>query len=360
VARVTVELPGRRHPVLIGRGALQELPELVGGLGASGVALVTDSHVAPLWGDAVTEGLSGVGIPCPTLVVDAGERAKTLSVLEAVLAFLEDSRIDRRGVVIALGGGTVGDLAGFAAAVWLRGVRVLQVPTTLLAMVDSSIGGKTGINAPSTKNGIGAFWQPAAVVGELAALDTLPDGELLSGFAEVVKYGLSMDAGLAERLRADRDRLLARDPVALEAVVTRCVELKAAVVAADEREGAGRQILNYGHTTGHAIEAASGYTAVHGRAVAQGMRVAARLGVASRLCEPDVVEVHEDLLARFGLPGPLPRVTPDQVLAALPRDKKATGGRIGWVLPRRVGRAQVGVEVPGDTVARVVREVLAT
>jgi 3-dehydroquinate synthase len=360
VARVTVEVPGRSYPVMIGRGALLELPELVKGMGVSGVALVADAGVAPHWAAAVTEGLSGVGIPCPTFTVAGGEQAKTFSVLETVLGFLEDNRIDRRSLVIALGGGTVGDLAGFAAAVWLRGIRVLQVPTTLLAMVDSSVGGKTGVNAPRTKNAIGAFWQPAAVVADLSVLDTLPDDELIAGFGEVIKYGLSLDAELAGRLQTDHDRLLARDPLVLEPVVARCVELKALVVAADERESGGREILNYGHTTAHAIEAASGYTASHGRAVAQGMRVAARLGVARRLCDPDVIGVHEDLLASYGLPGRLPAVTPEQVLAAMPRDKKATRGKIGWVLPRRVGRAQIGVTVPDETVAQVVREVLAT
>ncbi|MGH7910539.1 MAG: 3-dehydroquinate synthase [Candidatus Dormibacteraceae bacterium] len=271
---------------------------------------------------------------------------------------LEREHLDRRGLVLALGGGTVGDLAGFAAAVWLRGIRWVGVPTTLLAMVDSSIGGKTGLNTRLTKNGVGAFWQPAAVVSDLATLATLPEGEVASAFGEIVKYGVAMDATLASRLLDEAAQLRDRAAVPLEQVVDRCVELKAEVIGADERESGGRAILNYGHTVGHAIEAASGYRAVHGRAISQGMRVAARLAVARGLCDPSVVETQESLLRAFRLPGPLPQVTADQVLAALPRDKKATRGRIGWVLPRRLGRCQVGVPVPPDVVEQQVREVI--
>jgi 3-dehydroquinate synthase len=306
----------------------------------------------------VVDALCGAGVACPVHEVEEREEAKTLAVLERVLRFLEDARIDRRGLVIALGGGTVGDLAGFAAAAWLRGVRYVQVPTTLLAMVDSSVGGKTAVNAARTKNAIGAFWQPAAVIADLAILATLPDGEVTAGMAEVIKYGLSLDAGLARHLETEQAGLRARDPSLLEPVVARCVELKAAVVAADEREQGGRAILNYGHTVGHAIEAASGYQAVHGRAVAQGMRVAARLGAALGLCDQDLIDVHDRLLTAYGLPGPLPEVTADAVLEALTRDKKAAAGRIGWVLPRALGDAQIDVAVPSHLVAAVVREVV--
>lgn len=354
-----VRAPGGAYPVLIGQGALSALAETVAGLAPSRVALVTDRTVWPLWGQGVLQALSGAGIDAPVHLLPAGEDAKAFDRLREVLAFLEREHLDRRGLVLALGGGTVGDVAGFAAAVWLRGVRWVGVPTTLLAMVDSSVGGKTGINTAETKNGVGAFWQPAAVVSDLATLATLPEGEVASAFGEIVKYGVAMDAELADRLLREADRLRARDAVALEQVVDRCIELKAEVVAADERDAAGRAILNYGHTVGHAIEAASGYRAVHGRAVSQGMRVAVRLAVAQRLCDPSVAEAQEALLRAYRLPGPLPGVTADQVLAALPRDKKATGGRIGWVLPRRLGRCQVGVAVPADTVERVVGEVLA-
>jgi 3-dehydroquinate synthase len=358
VARVTVEVPGRPYPVLVGQGALQELPRLVREQGATAAAVVADAAIAEQWGVPVRQGLSGAGVRAEVLAVEARERAKTLGELGRVLEFLEDSAIDRHGMVVALGGGTIGDLAGFAAAVWLRGVRCLQVPTTLLAMVDSSVGGKTGVNSARAKNSIGAFWQPVAVIADLAVLATLPEGEYLAAFGEIVKYAVSMDAGLGELLDAGRDALLARSPDALEPVVTRCVELKARVVAADEREGGPRQILNYGHTVGHALESASGYAAAHGRAVALGMEAAARIGAALRLCPEELVARQDALLEAFGLPGQLPPVTADAVLAAVPRDKKARAGSVRWVLPREMGRAQVGVRVPDEVVAGVVRSLL--
>jgi 3-dehydroquinate synthase len=356
--RVTVGVPGRPYPVLIGQGALLELPRLVRELGASAAAVVSDGNVASAWAGPVLDGLTGAGVRAVATTVTAGEEAKSFAVLEQVLSFLEESSIDRRGVVIALGGGTVGDLAGFAAAVWLRGVRCVQVPTTLLAMVDASIGGKTAVNTARTKNSVGAFWQPQAVVTDLATLGTLPETEYRAAFGEVVKYAVAMDAALAERLETDRAALLDRSAPALEPVVTRCVELKAAVVAADEREGGQRAILNYGHTVGHALESATGYTAVHGRAVAFGMEAAARIGVAVGSCDEGLVRRQRALLGGFGLPGALPPVTADSLLAAIPRDKKSRDGVVRWVLPSRLGRARVGITVPDETVAGVLMDLL--
>lgn len=354
MARVTVKVPGRAHTVLVGQGAISELPRLVREMGASVAAIVTDRTVAGAWGEPVAAGLTGLGVRAPLLAVEPGERAKSLSELGRVIGFLEESAVDRQGVVVAVGGGTVGDLAGFAAAVWLRGVRCIQVPTTLLAMVDSSIGGKTAVNTEWTKNSVGAFWQPSAVVTDLATLSTLPDDEYLAGFAEIIKYGISMDAALAKRLKATRERLLRRDPNALEPVVTRCVELKAEVVAADERERGPRAILNYGHTVGHALEVASGFGVAHGRAVAFGMRVAARIAEDMGLCGPAVSVAQNALLGGFGLPGEPPDLAPESILAALPRDKKSAGGEPRWVLPREVGKAQVGVAVPAPLVRQAV------
>ena len=353
-----VEVPGRAYPVLIGRGALQEIPTLVRELGATAAAVVTDPAVGAAWAGPVRDALTGAGIRTVLLTVEEGERAKTLAELERLLAFLEASAIDRHGIVVALGGGTVGDLAGFAAAVWLRGVRCLQVPTTLLAMVDASIGGKTGVNSAHAKNAIGAYWQPAAVVADLAVLSTLPEDEYLAAFGEIAKYAVAMDAGLAGTIEAEHERLGARSAEALEPVVARCAELKAKVVAADEREGGPRAILNYGHTVGHALESASGYVAAHGRAVAFGMDAAARIAARVGLCDAGLVGAQAALLARFGLPGPLPEVTAEGVLAAIPRDKKSRAGSVRWVMPRTVGRAQVGVQVPPEDVAHVVRELL--
>jgi 3-dehydroquinate synthase len=358
VARVTVEVPGRPYPVLVGHGALQGLGGVLRELGATAAAVVSDRHVAGAWAGPVTDGLTGAGVRTAVHAVEPGERAKTLAGLGRVLDFLEASAVDRHGVVVALGGGTVGDLAGFAAAVWLRGVRCVQVPTTLLAMVDSSVGGKTGVNSSLTKNAIGAYWQPSAVVTDLAVLSTLPEGEYRAAFGEIVKYAVSMDRELGDRLEAERDALLARSPPALEPVVARCVELKAQVVAADEREGGRRQVLNYGHTVGHALESASGYSAAHGRAVAFGMGAAARIGAAMGTCQPGLVARQDALLEAFALPGDLPAVTADEVLAAVPRDKKSRAGTVRWVLPGEMGRALLGVEVPNEVVAGVVRSLL--
>jgi 3-dehydroquinate synthase len=355
---VTVKLPGRHYPVLVGQGALLELPRLVRGLGATSAAVVSDRAAAEHWAPAVLAGLAGAGVRSELLAVEPGERSKSLGTLEKTLEFLEDVGLDRSGVVLALGGGVVGDLAGFAAAIWLRGVRCVQVPTTLLAMVDASVGGKTGIDTVRTKNAIGSITQPAAVVADLATLDTLPEADYRAAFAEVVKYAVAMDRELADGLRTGSLELLGRQTDSLEPVVTRCVDLKAGVVVADELDRGPRAILNYGHTLGHALESASGYGVLHGRAVAFGMRGAARIAERLGLCGPELVSAQEVLLEAFGLPGELPPTGSEQVLAAIPRDKKSSGGRVRWVLPRRLGSAQIGVTVPDEVVVEVVSELL--
>lgn len=358
MGRVEVRAPGGAYPVLVGQGALLELPGLLHDAGVTRAAVVTDDVVARLWADAVTHGLTGVGIQVEVATVPAGEASKSLPQYLRLLDFLERIRLDRQGVVVALGGGIVGDLAGFAAATWLRGVRLVQVPTTLLAMVDSAIGGKTGVNTERSKNAVGAFHQPVLVVEDLATLGTLPEDEYLAAFAEVVKYAITLDARLALTLATDRESLRARDPEHLEAVVERCVAAKARVVEEDERERGARAILNYGHTTGHAIEVASAFTVPHGRAVAQGMRVAARVAARLGACSDGVVAQQDELLRAYDLPGAIARVSPSEVLAAIPRDKKSRGGSVEWVLPRAVGKAVVGQRVPDEVVAEVVRDVL--
>ncbi|MDQ6898376.1 MAG: 3-dehydroquinate synthase [Candidatus Dormibacteraeota bacterium] len=354
-----MRLAERAYPVLIGSGALEEVPRRLREEAVSSAVVVADGNVGGEWGEAVVAGLTGVGIRSQLHVVQAGEPAKSLAELRRVLDFLERFELDRWGVVVALGGGTVGDLAGFAAAVWLRGVRYVQVPTTLLAMVDASVGGKTGINSERRKNSIGAVWQPLAVFSDLSTLRTLPEAEYLGAFSEIVKYAVSLDRDLAETLRGQTPALRERNLTVLEPVVTRCIELKAQVVTADEREAGPREVLNYGHTVGHALEIASNFVIPHGRAVALGLRAAARLGAECCGCPESVVALQDDLLAAFGLPGDLPLVRETEVLAALPRDKKAREGRLRWVLPRELGKVQVGVSVPGAAVERVVHEVLS-
>jgi 3-dehydroquinate synthase len=358
LVRLILDSPSGSYPVIIGSNIHRELRGAVARLDPTGVAIVTDSNVRP-WAAKVAKSIKRAGLKTAIHVIPAGERSKSINQLHEVLAFLERQRIDRGGCVIAVGGGTVGDLAGFAAAVWQRGIRLVGVPTTLLAMVDSSIGGKTGINGTRTKNAIGAFWQPSAVIADLACLQTLPATSYRDAFAEVVKYAVAMDRGLAELLQKERSRLLAADKAMLERVVFRCVAAKALIVAKDEREKGPRAILNYGHTAGHALEAATGFRISHGRAVAFGMRVAARVALSLDLCSKRLVETQDELLTAYGLPDRVPHVDPARVLAAIPRDKKARRGKVAWVMPRRMGHAEPGHIVPSPLVRRVVTRALA-
>ncbi len=357
MVRLILDSAAGSYPVLIGSNIHRELKSVMARIDPTGVAIITDSNVRP-WATRVAKSIRRAGLKTPIHVVPVGERSKSLTQLHEVLAFLERQQIDRGGCVIAVGGGTVGDLAGFAAATWLRGVRWVGVPTTLLAMVDSSIGGKTGINGTRSKNAIGAFWQPSAVVADLACVETLPAVSYRDAFAEVVKYAVAMDHGLVDLLRKEQGALLEADRAMLERVVFRCVAAKALVVAKDEREKGPRAILNYGHTAGHALEAASGFRISHGRAVAFGMRVAARIALATNLCSRRLVETQDELLAAYGLPDRAPRVDAKRVLAAIRRDKKARRGSVAWVMPRRLGHAEPGHSVPSSVVRRVVTKAL--
>jgi 3-dehydroquinate synthase len=358
LVRLILDSSSGSYPVVIGSNLHRELRSVVSRLDPTGVAIITDSNVRP-WATKVAKSIKRAGLKTAIHVIPVGERSKSMSQLHEVLAFLERQRIDRGGCVIAVGGGTVGDLAGFAAAVWQRGIRLVGVPTTLLAMVDSSIGGKTGINGTRSKNAIGAFWQPSAVIADLDCIETLPAVSYRDAFAEVVKYAVAMDRGLIDLLQKERPRLLDADRAVLQRVVFRCVAAKALVVAKDEREKGRRAILNYGHTAGHALEAASGFRISHGRAVAFGMRVAARVALSMDLCSKRLVDTQDELLSEYGLPDRAPHVDPARVLAAIPRDKKARRGKVAWVLPRRLGHAEIGHAVPSPLVRRAVTRALA-
>jgi 3-dehydroquinate synthase len=358
VVRLIAEVQSGSYPVIIGSNLNRELRRIVDRLDLTSAAIVADANVVR-WAQKVEKAVRPAKVRTAIHVVPAGERTKSMAALGNVLSFLERQKVDRGGCIIAVGGGTVGDLAGFAAAIWQRGIRLIEVPTTLLAMVDSSIGGKTGINGVRSKNAVGAFWQPTAVIADLAALETLPTANYREAFAEVVKYGVAMDRGLFDLLLKDRPRLLEADLSALEKVVFRCVTAKALMVARDERERGPRAILNYGHTAGHALEAASGFRISHGRAVAFGMRVAARIAQSMKLCSGRLVEAQDEMLEAYGLPDRKPRIDGDKVLAAIPRDKKARRGRVAWVMPRRLGHAEPGHAVPSALVRRVVRKAVA-
>jgi 3-dehydroquinate synthase len=358
VVRLILDSSSGGYPVLVGSNLHRELRNVVTRLDPTGAAIVTDKNVRP-WAVKVSKAIRRAGLKTAIHVVPAGERSKSMAQLQDVLNFLERQRIDRGGIVIAVGGGTIGDLAGFAASVWQRGVRLVAVPTTLLAMVDSSIGGKTGVNGRRSKNAIGAFWQPSAVISDIAALESLPEAAFRDAFAEVVKYAVAMDRGLFELLQRNSPRLVERDSSMLERVVFRCVAAKALIVAKDERERGPRAILNYGHTAGHALEAATGFRVTHGRAVAFGMRVAARIALSMDLCTKRVVESQDGLLEAFGLPDRPPHADPKRILAAIALDKKARRGKVAWVMPRRIGHAEIGHVVPGALARRVVTRSVA-
>ncbi len=320
--------------------------------------VVADAHTAGL-GRAVEAALAAADFRTRVAVVPAGEGSKSLAELSNLYDALYDMAADRHAAVVAVGGGVVGDLAGFAAATWNRGVPLLMVPTTLLAMVDSSVGGKTGVNHPKGKNLIGAFHQPAGVWIDTATLATLPDREYRSGLAEVVKYGVILDAPFFADLEANAGALLARDPAVLGPVVARSCRLKADVVTQDEREETGlRAVLNYGHTFAHAFETVGGYGAwLHGEAVAAGMTCAARLAERHGLIGPELEARQTALIETFRLPtASKPEWPADDLIAVMRRDKKAAAGRLRFILPRRLGEVALFDDVPES----LVREVLGT
>jgi 3-dehydroquinate synthase len=348
-----VKLGARSYPIhigadLLGRGELFA-PHVRGG----SAAIVTNAVVAPLYLEKLKKALPGVRIT--EVIVADGEEAKSWQSLNRVFDALLKARCGRDTLVVALGGGVVGDLAGFAAAIYQRGVDFLQVPTTLLAQVDSSVGGKTAINHALGKNMIGAFHQPRAVVSDVRTLDTLPDRELRSGIAEVIKHGFALDAAFVDWLEKNIDRLLQRDAAALTHAVKRSCELKARVVAADEREAGERALLNFGHTFGHAIETGTGYGAwLHGEAVAAGMVMAAELSeLMGDLRKTDVARVRT-LLKRAGLPVSGPALAPERMLELMALDKKAAKGRTRFVLLQSIGRAALRADVDEDLVRKAI------
>lgn len=346
--------------VRIGAGDLDRLGRFTRSqLGARRVAVVSDVTVAALYAQRALASLAAAGLDPVLIVVPPGERSKSPATLARLWGELGRIPIDRRDGLIALGGGVVGDLAGFAAATWLRGIPWVCVPTTLLAQVDSAIGGKTAVDLPSGKNLVGAFHQPAAVLVDPVALKTLPTRHLRAGLAEVVKMGMAVDASLFRWAESNADRLLAREPASLVECVTRSIAAKARVVRRDPRErpGGPRTALNYGHTLGHALEAVLGYRKLlHGEAVAIGMRVAAALserhgGLGTR------ERVRQDaLLDRLGLPGRMPPVSDRALLEAMQRDKKGEKGAARWVLTPRMGHASVPRSIPGRLVVAALRE----
>lgn len=379
-----VELGERRYPIYVGRGLLDRVGDLFSLFinPSSHLLVVTNPTVAGLYSAALESSLAAAGYKYGLALVPDGEEAKTLSVLAGLYDRAFEAGLDRRSAVLALGGGVVGDVAGFLAATYMRGVTYAQLPTTLLAQVDSSVGGKVAVNLPQGKNLVGAFYQPRLVVADLNTLATLPAREWRCGLAEVVKYGVIWDEGLFELLESQVGLLAryaaprlpeagsptpglaarsldAETASLLEEIVWRCCRIKAEVVARDEREEEGlRMILNFGHTVGHAVEALTGYTAFrHGEAVAIGMAAEGRLAVALGIWPPEELARLERLLSALSLPTRLPPdLSPDAVLEAMHRDKKAVGRTLTVVLPRRLGEVTLVRGVPEERVKEVLEE----
>jgi 3-dehydroquinate synthase len=345
--RLHIELGARSYPIFIGQGLLDDATLLGAAIAARDVLVVSNEVVAPLYLARLEHGLAGKRVG--SVILPDGEQHKTLATVGRVLDALVERRLNRDACVAALGGGVVGDMAGFAAACYQRGVDYVQVPTTLLAQVDSSVGGKTGVNHPGGKNLIGAFHQPRAVVSDIGTLATLPPRELRAGLAEVIKVGLVADAGFLAWLEGHLDALLDLDAAALMHAIRRSCEIKAAIVAEDEHEHGRRALLNLGHTFGHAIETAAGYGAwLHGEAVAAGMLMAADLSARLGWLEPGDVARVLSLLQRAGLPVAAPRIGAARGLELMGMDKKVLAGRIRLVLLRRLGEGVVAGDYPAE------------
>ena len=364
---VHVPLGARAYDIRIGAGLLGRAgAEIAPLLARPRVAILTEERVAGLHLPALEAALAAAGIDHVALALPPGEATKGWAQLERAVEWLLAERVERRDVVVALGGGVIGDLAGFAAAILRRGVRFVQVPTTLLAQVDSSVGGKTGINSPHGKNLIGAFHQPALVLADTALLDTLPPRDLRAGYAEVVKYAALGDAAFFGWLEAQGPALAAGDAEARALAVRRSCEMKAEIVVRDETERGDRALLNLGHTFGHALEAATGYSGrlLHGEGVAVGMGLAAQLSARLGLCPPEVparLVAHlraMEMPARLSdIPGALPDA--DGLMALMAQDKKVEAGRARFVLLRRLGEAVVSADVPPESVRALLAEELA-
>ena len=364
--RVSVDLGTRSYEVRIGSGLIARAgAEIAPFLRRKRVAVVTDATVAARHLPALTEALEGAGIAVSALALPPGEGTKNWDNLARCTEWLLERQVERKDVVLALGGGVIGDLVGFSAAILRRGVRFVQLPTTLLAQVDSSVGGKTGINTAQGKNLVGAFHQPSLVLADIDVLDTLPDRDFLSGYGEVVKYGLLGDGAFFDWLEAEGPALRSGDKAARLKAVTRSVEMKAGIVSRDETEEGERALLNLGHTFCHALEKATGYSdrLLHGEGVAIGCALAFELSARLGLCsqeDPSRVRAH---LVAMGMkvdirdiPGELPG--PEALITLMGQDKKVVDGRLRFILARGIGQAFVADDVPGEKVRAVLEDAL--
>lgn len=353
----TVKLWERDYPIHIGKNLLENLgliltktiPDI------SKLIVVTSPIINGLYGDNLNEAIKDFNPS--TFVVPDGEKAKTWEWVRKLIDEFLDRELDRKATVIAFGGGTIGDLAGFAASIYLRGIKIVQVPTTLLGMVDSSIGGKTAINHSKGKNLIGAFHQPSLVISDPLILKTLPSREVRSGMGEVVKYGVIHNTSLFKEIEEKSQKLLKIDPDALTSIIKRCSVIKAWYVEQDTRDNKGLRVaLNYGHTTGHAIEILSDHTVRHGEAVAIGMDVAARVSTKLNLCEESVLHEQRNLLKKLGIETSIPNLDPSDILNIMRSDKKTELKNIRMVLPTGIGKPTLLKRISEEIIVKVLSE----
>ncbi len=347
---LSVNLAENSYDIIIERGVLASLGQRCRAVGLKGVAaVITNPTVAALYGKDVQKTLETAGFSVSIIEIPDGEEYKNSATLNQVYDALLAAGVDRGSFVVALGGGVVGDVSGYAAATWMRGIPFVQVPTTLLAQVDSSVGGKTGIDHPKGKNLIGAFYQPRLVLIDVGTLATLDKRQFCAGLAEVIKYGIAIDPLLFEFLEAKCDAILAKEPDVLIEIISRSCQIKAQVVEQDEKEAGLRAILNYGHTLGHAFESLSGYRGlVHGEAVAIGMVLAARISTAEGLCNNEDVMRITTLITRCGLPVETPHFDRQQLINAVAADKKSKGGCITFICNRGIGMYAMRYHTPEE------------
>jgi 3-dehydroquinate synthase len=360
VKKIRVRLPQDSYDVMIGKGLLlragREIKRLLPSQ-ASRVFVVTSPKVRGHWGETVERSLKQSRLNYQVLEMNDGEPAKRLETVEQLAEQMVAGQADRKSVLVALGGGVVGDCAGFLAAVFLRGIPVIQIPTTLLAQVDASIGGKTGVNLQAGKNLIGAFHQPRAVLVDPEVLSTLPDREFRAGLFESLKCGVIRDRGLFDHMCRSARPILARDRKALERVIYDSIRVKAAVVSADEKESDLRRILNFGHTIGHALEAATGYLEfLHGEAVGWGMAAAAAIAGNCGFCSPETAEQITDAVQAYG-PLPPVRCASSEIIHRLSADKKTVAGSVHFVLPLKIGKVTIAADVPPEVIRQSVEQI---
>ncbi|MBF0505728.1 MAG: 3-dehydroquinate synthase [Nitrospirae bacterium] len=348
--KVTVELEDRSYDIVIGSRTLSAIGDRMAQFGFSPtVAVISNPTVLGLYGEDVVRSLSDAGFNCFSSLVPDGEEYKDYYWAYHILTELLRNRLDRNSCVVALGGGVIGDITGFCASLYMRGIHFIQVPTTLLAQVDSSVGGKTGVNHPAGKNMIGTFYQPRLVWTDVGTLATLPRSELLSGIAEIIKYGVIWDADLFDVLEKEREAILGLDRSVISYVIKRSCQIKAEVVSKDERESGLRAVLNYGHTIGHAVETETGYSKyLHGEAVAMGMCLAARLSSELGIMEGSHADRIKSVIGAYGLPVELPKdVNGDKLVSLISMDKKTVAGEMRFILPKAIGSVVIhkGVDV---------------